>query len=115
MMMWWDKSGAPIADVLAWARLFEDRSYQRVARTVLGDGRLVSTVWTGIDQSYGSSPAPLIFETMAFPFEGSAVDLLCAHWSTETAAIAGHDQIVAALRDEWSVERIEAEIAPGHL
>lgn len=110
MILFWDKDGASIEDTLVWARKFEDLDYKRVARTVLGDGRLVSTVWLGVDQSYGRAAQPLIFETMAFAAEDLMDGLLRTAWPTLGAAIAGHDQIVAGLRDEWTVERIEAEL-----
>jgi len=109
--LFYDRDGKPIEDTLEWARKFEDRAYQRVARTVLGDGRVVSTVWLGVDQSFGQASEPLIFETMAFASEETMDTLLCFRWPTLGSAIAGHDQVVAGLRDEWNVEQIAEAMA----
>lgn len=50
--------------LLEWARDFEDTD-RVVARTVLPNGLVVSTVWIGLDHNFGAGP-PLIFETMVF-------------------------------------------------
>jgi hypothetical protein len=55
-----------------WAALIEsDRSgtYKRVARTELGDGTYLSTVWLGLDHQFLPGGPPLIFETMRFEGE----------------------------------------------
>lgn len=69
---------------------------RRVASTTLPDGKLVSTVWLGLDHSFGDGP-PLIFETMVFP-RGSLSDLECVRYATEEEAIKGHQAVV----DRWT-------------
>jgi len=100
---YYDREGHQLP-MMEWAKLFEseeDRaSYKRVAATTLPNGRWVSTVWLGIDHSFGSGP-PLIFETMVFPSEGGVLtELDCERYSTEDAAKAGHERMCA----KWLVE-----------
>ena len=79
---------------------------RRIARTVLTDGKTVSTIWTGLDMSHGFGP-PLIFETIVFSEEqepfviplGTSVELIrrtleCRRYSTEDEARVGHRQAV---------------------
>ena len=68
--------------------------------TTLSDGRWVSTVWLGLDHNYAVDGRPLIFETIVFDKDGPSGDAQDMwRWATEAEAIAGHDQIVASLRD----------------
>ncbi len=96
MSTFYDRRGQPMASLDEWATAFEGVTRQ-VASTTLPNGRLVSTVWLGIDHSFGSGP-PLIFETMVFPGDGDAHDLDCDRYSTETDAIAGH----ARMCEKWA-------------
>lgn len=88
--------------VLEWAKRFESEpDAKRMAETTLPDGKWVSTVWLGIDHSFGSGP-PLIFETMVFNSDGKkdgrlGSELDCERYSTEAEAIAGH----AAMVEKW--------------
>jgi len=90
---YFDKQGNPI-DVEKWATYFENMDYKSIARDVLGDGRVVSTIWLGIDHSYGDSDGPMIFETMIFESEGDFTDLYCDRYSTEQDALDGHKHAV---------------------
>ena len=96
MSEYYDRQGHPIATMQEWRRRRE--SERRVAETTLSDGKWVSTVWLGLDHSFGSGP-PLIFETMVFDREKSGMsDLDCDRYSTEAEALAGH----AAMVEKWS-------------
>ena len=89
--MYYDRQGHPL-DAADWLRAFEgDRT---VARTQVGDA-MVSTVFLGLDHNWGQGP-PLIFETMVF---GGPNNEYMLRYSTESAALAGHDQVVSAVRD----------------
>ena len=61
-------------DVLKWATFFEKASNRIVCKTEIGNA-IVSTVFLGLDHSWGGGP-PLLFETMVFggsfdgPFKG---------------------------------------------
>jgi hypothetical protein len=69
----------------------------RVARTELGDGRAVSTVFLGLDHWWmdmGSDFPVHVFETMVVP---DCDDLW--RYSTWDEAVAGHDEVVLSMRD----------------
>ena len=58
------KLPVPCADVIEWAKCFRTAN-RRVAETTVGPLR-VSTVFLGIDHSFGGPGDPLLFETMIF-------------------------------------------------
>jgi hypothetical protein len=93
------RDGSPLT-LEQWAGSFQTRQDQkRVAETTLPNGRWVSTVWLGLDHSFGSGP-PLIFETMVFPKEGEWGELDADRYSTEVDALAGHERMCAKLSVE---------------
>jgi hypothetical protein len=97
-MMNYDRRGNPLA-LSDWVRLFHDEAYKRIAKDEVA-GYLVSTVWLGLDHSFGVGP-PLIFETMVFASEGGDFDMSgVGQWryATEEAARIGHDEVVEELR-----------------
>jgi len=104
---YFDKEGNPL-ELMEWARMFETEearaSYKRVAETTLPNGRWVSTVWLGIDHSFGSGP-PLIFETMVFSSKKDMNDLDCDRYSTEAQAKQGHERMCA----KWLAESVDPE------
>ena len=93
--LYFDKQGQAI-DMKAWARLMEGAEYKRVALTKLPNGTDVSTVWLGLNHSYGEG-RPLIFETMTFGDEETQEQ---QRYSTEAEALAGHEAMVARLTKE---------------
>lgn len=106
MIGWYDKDGIPVSDRDANALLTDD-TYKRVARSKVVSAADptksfdVSTVWLGLDHSFGDGP-PLIFETMVFA-EGSSMDEDCRRYATQAQAQAGHVEmvtIVAATLDD---------------
>lgn len=94
MSRYFDRTGAPL-DVLQWAKLFEDRTYQVVQQDTLADGTLVSTVWLGLDHRHDPGP-PLIFETMVFD-EGRD-ERECRRYTTEAEARLGHADMLTKYR-----------------
>lgn len=75
-------------DLMTWAKAFEgDR---RVALTKVYDGCEVSTVFLGLDHSFGSG-SPLLFETLVF---GGPFDQEMERYSTWDQAMAGHAAMV---------------------
>lgn len=82
----------PCDDLMKWATWFE-KAERKVARTVVGDTE-VSTVFLGLDYSFGDPQGPLLFETLAFGGEG---DGECERYSTWEAAVAGHARMVESL------------------
>lgn len=64
--------------------------YCRVAKTTLTDGTEISTVWLG--SNWGGDEPPLIFETMVFSKDGTALEQ--RRYSTEAQALDGHKATV---------------------
>jgi hypothetical protein len=91
-MSYFNKDGDPI-DLREWARLLDDADYERVALTTLGDSE-VSTVWLGLDHSFGPGPI-LIFETMVF---GGPLSSEEERYTTLAQAQAGHEAMVERVR-----------------
>jgi hypothetical protein len=90
-----DREGNTI-DLQKFAELMEDLEYKRVAESHVGP-LWVSTVWLGINHSFGSGP-PQIFETMVFPEEGVWDEEICERYATEEEALAGHQRVVDSLQ-----------------
>ncbi len=85
-------SGEPIPEtnLMEWARWF-DTAERQVERTELPGGIVISTVFLGLDHSFGHGP-PILFETMIF---GGALDETQDRYATRQAAINGHAHYVA--------------------
>jgi hypothetical protein len=100
----YDRAGKRIT-LRQWGELkYQDPDYHRVALTIVGEAK-VSTVWLGLDHRMtvldGGGP-PIIFETMIF---GGPHDEEQWRYSTEVEARAGHELVVAQLREEEEQER----------
>ena len=92
-----DHSVQPVG-VEEWAVMF-DRDKRGVARDEIGDV-IISTVFLGLDHSYGEGP-PLLFETMIFGGEHNEDQWLYSTWDE---AVAGHEAAVALVRDKTKAE-----------
>jgi hypothetical protein len=84
---------------MEWVRAFEDIDDRVVDFTLAADGGELSTVWLGLDHSFGAGP-PLIFETMVF---GGPNDEEQERYSTEEEAKAGHAAMVERCGGEREV------------
>ena len=82
-----DDAGRPVEepDVLKWAAWIEETSNREIAQHKIGDV-LLSTVFLGLDHSFGRGP-PLLYETMIF---GGEHDQEQWRYSTHEEAIEGH-------------------------
>lgn len=102
MSSYYDRTGAPISDMMAWAKKSEDPEYKRVAEDHVGR-YWISTVWLGLDHQFGDGP-PLIFETMVFEKDETGevnfADLDSDRYSTEAEAVEGHRLMV----EKWSTQ-----------
>lgn len=79
-----------------WAASLADLDAKRVGLDVV-DGVEVSTVWLGIDHSFGVGE-PLIFETMLFCDDvDDSRHYACTRYSTEAQARRGHEDAVNAV------------------
>ena|SRR3990172_2075693 len=83
-----------------WIKLWETR--QKIAIDKIGEFQ-ISTVWLGLDHSFGSTGAPFIFETMIF-CNNESHSLHETRWlySTREEAEHGHTVAVALCREEVS-------------
>lgn len=87
-----DDGKTPIkCDLMTWARAFERSSSRRLKRETVAEGVDVSTVFLGLDHSWGDGP-PLLWETMIF---GGPHDGYQERYSTHDEAMAGHAKAVA--------------------
>lgn len=98
--LYFDREGKPIT-FRGWAERRSSDAAVRVASTLVGKV-WVSTVWLGMNHSFTGGP-PLIFETMSFGDDDSE---LWDRYSTEPAALAGHDRVVAELAARYGVAPI---------
>ncbi len=76
--------------MLAWAAWMETAD-RRVAHDSRG-GVTVSTVFLGLDHSFGSGP-PMLFETMVF--HDGRTGVCCERYATWDDAVAGHKAMCA--------------------
>ncbi len=76
-------------DIIKWATWFE-KANRHVAKTEISKEVEVSTVFLGIDHSFGDGP-PQLFETMVF---GDKLDEYTERYSTWEEAEEGHKQMV---------------------
>ena len=85
-------------DLLKWGAWFETAD-RHVLQTVQDDVR-VSTVFLGLDHSFGNGP-PLLFESMVFggPHDQELMD----RYSTWEEAEAGHSKMCSAVFNDESV------------
>jgi hypothetical protein len=78
-----------------WLAGFGDKEQKVVDNTNVGE-TTVSTVWLGLDHSFGGA-RPLIFETMVFG-PGHPMDQEQWRYSTEAEARAGHERVVGEVK-----------------
>ena len=76
-------------DLLKWSRWFETANC-RIARTTIGEVE-ISTVFLGIDHSFGFSKKTILFETMVF---GRELDGEQERYATWEEAEQGHKEMV---------------------
>jgi hypothetical protein len=110
----YDRQGNPIS-LRRWLELWDrphPGSYSRIAlseqRSPDGEVLQVSTVWLGIDHSFGGGP-PLIFETMVFGPDGDELGVW--RWATEAMARDGHARLARAVLvpNRWAELRAALE------
>jgi hypothetical protein len=89
----------PTDDFLAWVKWFE-KADRHLGKDTIGDVK-VSTVFLGMDHSFGHGP-PLLWETMVF---GGKYDEEQERYSTKEAAVAGHEKWVALVHAESVISR----------
>jgi hypothetical protein len=96
-LVYWilDGHSARQVGMAEWDRWRSTNPDRRVAVDDVA-GKKVSTVFLGIDHSFGG-PVPILFETMVFP-AGSWADEFCDRYATWDEAAAGHAEVVRKLK-----------------
>ena len=94
MTKFYDRNGKSISSQ-QYSSLYADFDY-KCLRQSRGLGKLVSTVWLGLDHSFGGGP-PVIFETMVFPIgpDGEMIpsEIATDRYCTEEEALKGHEEM----------------------
>jgi hypothetical protein len=72
------KNAIPCGSIFEWSRWFETAN-RRVALDKK-DGIEVSTVFLGLDYSFGGAARPLLFETMIFGGKHDEMQVRCSTW-----------------------------------
>lgn len=80
-------------DVNTWSKWFS-AAKRTVESTMVESDVVVSTVFLGVDHSFGNGEPPLLFETMVF---GGEENGLCERVDTWDNAVQMHKRIVAKL------------------
>lgn len=91
---YYDRGGRPIS-LQRWCDLSEDLEYKTVKQDK-NLGKMVSTIWLGLDHSFGGPP--LIFETKVFATNQHGEvenwsELAANRYSTEEQALKGHEEM----------------------
>lgn len=106
-----DKTPIPATDRDLWALWWHQPGNRILAQTNVA-GSLVSTIFLGMDHSFGDGSDPILFETMVF---GDRVDEISRRYRTWDDAMEGHEKIVKEIRrDEikriYSIQNVLAAI-----
>lgn len=88
------KTPIPATDRRAWA-LWWHRVENRILAQTTVAGCVVSTVFLGIDHSFGVGSDPILFETMVL---GDRRNDVCRRYRTWDEAMEGHKEIVGGMR-----------------
>lgn len=100
--IYYDYDGNP-TDHDTWSRLWDDTEARRLALDTVG-GYRVSTVWLGVDHSFGHHEQPVLWETMVFSKGPDPYDLneFMCRYDSRDEALAGHVEVVEMVRERVS-------------
>ena len=89
--------GEPVEepDLIKWAEWFGQTDVRVLAKSKAPDGSEVSTIFLGLDHSFGCGP-PVLWETMIF---GGEHDQYQDRYSSREDAMKGHEKALALARD----------------
>ena len=91
-------------DLMEWAHSLERHEDRIVKQHRFWWGGRLSTVWLGLDHSFGEGP-PLIFESMVFAPGSRPEELDQVRYSTEQEALLGHARLLRKHFLPWAVCR----------
>jgi hypothetical protein len=109
---WKEIDGEPVRarSLLDWAYWFQ-HAERNLARTVVEDA-MVSTVFLGIDHSWGMGPFSILYESMIFAEHDEEIDNDMRRYSTRAEALVGHREMVKMLEQRYgavAIEKIQGE------
>lgn len=91
-----NEAGEPVPepDLLKWAAWFENFDNRAVARHNIFGKATVSTVFLGLDHSFGKTGPPALWETMIFPAEksGGGIERNSWRYTSRQEALEGHQK-----------------------
>jgi hypothetical protein len=96
----------PEPDVLKAAEWFDNFANRVVMQHEIGES-FVSTVFIGLDHSFGSGP-PILFETL---IQGGPLDDHMERYATWGEAVAGHTALLRALAEPTGQPFTEVAVA----
>ena len=99
--MYFDKKNCKIK-LEEWSKLLNDIKYKRVEKTILKNGKVVSTVWIGVEHQ--------IFETMVFSSDDDFTEEYTSRYLTLKEAKAGHKEVVKRFDEQEKQELIDEKI-----
>lgn len=82
-----DENAKPCWDIKKWVKIIEGN--RKVANDVLQDDTIVSTVFLGLDHSFGLGGPPVLWETMIF---GGVHNEYQDRYCSKQEAIKGHEK-----------------------
>ena len=82
-------------NLLKWAEWFEN-SERHLKQDVIGNTR-ISTVFLGLDHSFGGGP-PVLWETMIFDGPEGLLDETQWRYTSQEDALAGHENAVGLIK-----------------
>lgn len=90
-----DAKGEPVqcSDIKLWAAFMGDDAARTVAKETIGKS-IVSTVFIGFNSTFMPGD-PVLYETLII---GGAKDGECKRYKTKAEALAGHDEMVKAVK-----------------
>ena len=105
--IWYDFDHTPMSSCPPDSFWSDPRRF--VDSTIVDDVR-ISTVFLMLDQTLGREEPPILYETAIFwPVGPEARSQVVWRYPTRESALAGHDQIVAGVR-EWVAEGRKVEL-----
>ena len=93
-----------------WAEFFENASNRIVSRTKLSSTIEVSTVFLGVDHSFGNEVQPVLFETMVFHDGDGREQEWCSTWDQ---AVAMHARVIQETCERYGLQRPDPTMIGG--
>ena len=109
-----DENGEPVkcSTVEEWGEFMGDKD-RIIKQTRFEGGTLVSTVFLGMDHSFGmvlypDPCTPILWETAVFP-KGDWIEETMLRFTTKARAIAAHDELVMEIQERLAPSKDEIE------